>query len=129
LEWIRTLVRWLLAGALVYVGVTHFTDAQVFVDIMPPFLSCLDLELVYISGVFEIMCGLGLLMPHTRKAAGWALILLLIAVFPANIHMAINNVPLDGKELSAAARWGRLPFQFVFGWLAYWVSRPSKNDS
>lgn len=115
---------WIFAAFFVYVGVTHFTNPDLFVGIMPPFLSQWALELTYISGFFEILGGVGLLIPKTRRWAAWGLIALLIAVFPANIHMAINNVPLGGEHLPPAALWGRLPLQFVFIGIAWWFTRP-----
>ena len=125
MEKLRTPLRWLFAFFLAGVGVQHFTDPQIFIDIMPPYLQAWDLELVYISGVFEILGGIGLLVPQTRKIAGVGIILLLLAVFPANIHMAINDVPFQGERLPPMVRWGRLPFQLVFIAIAWWTSRPA----
>ena len=106
----------------IQIGVKHFTDPNWFMQIMPPYLP-LHKELVYISGAFEIILGILLLFKTTRFIAGWGLILLLIAVFPANIYLAQTN----GAALntSAAIAWGRLPFQAIFIILAYWHS---KND-
>jgi len=129
MENLRIGLRWIFAGFMAWVGVQHFVDPQTFVDIMPPLLAGWALELVYISGVFEILGGVGLLIPKTRRAAGWGLIALLIAVFPANIYMAIENVPFKGEQLDDAVRWGRLPFQLVFIWLAYWTSRDARPSS
>jgi len=123
MERIQIIVRWVFAIFMVGVGIQHFVDPQIFVDIMPPYLSDWSLELVYLSGVFEILGGVGLLIPRTRAMAGWGLILLLLAVFPANIHMAINDIPFRGEHLSPALRWGRLPFQLVFIGIAWWTSQ------
>lgn len=117
-------IRWVFSIFLIWVGIQHFTDPQIFVDIMPPYLEAWDLELVHLSGVFEILGGVGLLVPRTRALAGVGVILLLLAVFPANIHMAINDVPFRGEHLHPLVRWGRLPFQLVFIWAAWWTSRP-----
>jgi uncharacterized membrane protein len=77
--------------------------------------------LVYISGFFEVLFGLLLLFPGMRYVAGWGLILLLIAVFPANIYLALTNgAALNTTPLIA---WGRLPFQFVFIAIAYWHTK------
>ena len=78
-------------------------------------------ELVYISGAFEIILGLMLLLDKTRFIAGWGLILLLIAVSPANIYLAQTN----GAALntSPAIPWGRLPFQAIFILIAYWHTK------
>ena len=101
------------------VGVTHFTNPMWFVKIVPPILPY-KLSLVYISGFFEILFGTMLLFPYTRYLAAWGLIMLLIAVFPANIYLAMTNgAALNTTPLIA---WGRLPFQFVFIGIAYWHS-------
>ena len=85
--------RWFLAASFVAVGVGHFTNPAPFVSIVPPYLPE-PLALVYISGFFEILGGIGLLIPQTRRAAGWGLLALLVAVYPANIHMLVNEVYL-----------------------------------
>ena len=101
------------------VGIKHFTNPMWFVKIVPPFLPY-KLSLVYISGFFEILFGIMLLFPITRYIAAWGLIMLLIAVFPANIYLAMTNgAALNTTPLIA---WGRLPFQFVFIGIAYWHS-------
>ena len=101
------------------IGIKHFTNPMWFVKIVPPILPY-KLSLVYISGFFEILFGIMLLFPHTRYIAAWGLIMLLIAVFPANIYLAMTNgAALNTTPLIA---WGRLPFQFVFIGIAYWHS-------
>lgn len=120
-ERVRTALRWVLTAAMVAIGIGHFTDPAPFVAIVPPFLPA-PLALVYISGVFEILGGLGLILPATRRAAGLGLVALFIAVFPANIYMAVADVPMNGQHLPAAALWGRLPLQFVLIAWALWVS-------
>ena len=90
---------------------------------MPPYLP-LHVELVYISGVFEVILGSMLLFRKTRFYAGWGLILLLIAVYPANIYLAFNQRPQEAIEISHfLASWIRLPLQFIFIGLAYWHSK------
>ena len=104
----------------IQIGIKHFTDLDWFMRIMPPYLSY-HKELVYISGFFEIIFGFMLLFKKTRYISGWGLILLLIAVFPANIYLAqTNGVAMN---ISPAIAWGRLPFQAVFIALAYWHSK------
>ena len=102
------------------VGVNHFTDPYWFLQIVPPYLPY-KIELVYISGFLEIVLGVMLLIPKTRVYAGWGLIMLLIAVYPANIYLAqTNGAAMNTTPLIA---WGRLPFQFVFIGLAYWHTK------
>ena len=102
------------------VGVKHFTDPYWFLQIVPPYLPY-KIELVYISGLLEIVLGFMLLIPKIRGYAGWGLIMLLIAVYPANIYLAqTNGAAMNTTPLIA---WGRLPFQFVFIGLAYWHTK------
>ena len=105
----------------VFVGIKHFTNPAWFMKIMPPYLP-LHKELVYISGALEIILGLMLLLDKTRFIGGWGLILLLIAVFPANIYLAqTNGLAMNTTPLIA---WGRLPFQGIFILIAYWHTKP-----
>lgn len=92
-----------------------------FVKIVPPFLPE-KVALVYISGVCEILGGVGLLVPATRKAAGWGLIALLIAVFPANIYHAFANVQVEGIPTGPIYHVFRLPAQGLLVWLVGWVA-------
>jgi uncharacterized membrane protein len=113
-----------LAAAMVGVGVLHFVTPEPFMRIVPPALGDARL-LVYVSGVFEVLGGVGLLLPQTRRAAAWGLILLYLAVFPANIYMALEGVQIDpANPLPSWAAWARLPFQAVFIAWAYWFTRP-----
>jgi uncharacterized membrane protein len=116
-------VRWLLAGIFVLGGVMHFVIPAPYIRIMPPWLPA-HAALVMISGVAEILGGIGLLVPVTRRAAGIGLILLLVAVFPANIQMLLlyreRGVPWWAELLL----WLRLPLQFLLIWGVWRVSRP-----
>lgn len=118
----KAVTRVVLAVAMVAVGITHFTNTHWFEQIVPPFLPQPRL-LVWISGVFEILGGVGVLVPQTRKLAGVGLVLLYVAVFPANIYMAIEPVAVDGVLPDRWLVWARLPFQFLFMWLAWWSTR------
>ena len=102
------------------VGVNHFTDPYWFLQIVPPYLPY-KIELVYISGLLEVILGLMLLIPKTRFYAGWSLIVLLIAVYPANIYLAQTNG--EAMNTTPLVAWGRLPFQFIFIGLAYWHTK------
>ena len=101
-------------------GIKHFTNEDWYMKIMPPYLPY-HKELVYLSGAFEIILGIMLVFEKTRFLSGWGLILLLIAVFPANIYLAQTNGA--AMNISPALAWGRLPFQAVFIALAYWHSK------
>lgn len=101
----------------------HFVNPALFMRAMPSYLPY-PLELIYISGVFEILGGVGLLAPSPklREAAGIGLIALLVAVFPANINMALNSQLF--KEIPPLVLYGRLPLQLLF---ILWVRWASKN--
>tara|TARA_B100001094_G_scaffold63839_1_gene59815 strand:- start:108 stop:491 length:384 start_codon:yes stop_codon:yes gene_type:complete len=101
----------------IMIGLSHFKNPEWYIQIIPPVLP-MKLELVYLSGIFEIILGLLLFFKKTRPLAGWGLIILLIAVYPANIYLAITNG--EAMETSSLIAWGRLPIQFIFISLAYW---------
>jgi uncharacterized membrane protein len=115
----------LVAMGVFYVlaGTAHFLRPDYYLPMMPPYLPWHS-ELVFLSGAAEVMCGLGVLFPPTRKLAAWGTIALLIAVFPANLHVAVNNVPVFGaKEGAGALGYVRLPFQLVLIAWAWWYTR------
>lgn len=114
--------RYALAAGMVAIGITHFTSPAGFVAIVPAVLPA-KLLLVSISGAAEIAGGLGLLWKRTRRLAAWGLILLYVAVFPANVNMAVNHLPFGDKPVPPFVLWARLPFQLVFIALAYWQTR------
>ncbi len=107
---------------MITAGVLHFVSTDAFAQIVPDWLPW-PRELVLISGVFEIAGGVGLFIPKLRRWAGYGLILLYVAVLPANVHMAIYRIqPLD-FEIPDFWLWARIPFQIVFIVWAWWVSR------
>lgn len=105
----------LLFGAA---GAAHFVWPSVFTRIVPPYLPA-PRTLVYASGAAELLGAVGVLVPGLRGYAGWGLILLLLAVFPANVHMALH--PIDFDHIPAWVLYLRLPLQFaLIGWI-YWA--------
>ena len=109
----------LMGLSYVWIGCQHFINPSFFLKIVPPYLP-FHLELVYLSGGFEILFGLGLIFKKTRFYASWGLVFLLIAVYPANIYLAFNELPQEAINISSfVASWVRLPIQFVLIWLAY----------
>ena len=114
--------RALLAAVFVFAGMMHFVIPASYVGIMPPWLPW-HRELVYLSGALEIAGGVGLLIPRTRRAAGIGLILLLIAVWPANLQMALNAHAADEPPGRQALLWLRLPLQLVLIWWAWRASQ------
>lgn len=115
---IKLVFKVLLGAGFIVAGCLHFSFPLLYVKIMPPALPW-PMALVYISGLAEI--GLGALM-FTRFApwAAWGLIALLVAVFPANVYMALH--PELFPKIPTAALWGRLPLQGVFIAWAYWYA-------
>lgn len=121
----KTVLRMILAAAMITMGVLHFAASDAFVEVMPPYLPA-PLLLVWVSGFFEILGGAGVLVPRTRALAGLGLVLLYLAVFPANVHMAIEEVPLNGSVPERWVMWARLPFQALFIVWAWWSTRPPR---
>ena len=119
---IKGALRWLLTIGMVGAGANHFLDPPPYVAMMPAALPWPE-ALVYVSGVAEILGGLGLILPVTRRFAAWGLIALFVAVVPANINMAINRIPLGDHRFPAWALWGRLPLQLVLIAWASWFTR------
>ena len=113
---------YLMSIGYIYIGIRHFMDVEFFMAIMPDYLPY-HLELVYISGFFEVLLGVLLLIPKTRFYAGWGLILLLIAVFPANIYLVQSREAQEALGVTKNQAIFRLPFQAVFIALAYWHSK------
>ena len=109
----RLVARLLAAAVFLVAGVGHFVQPGPFVAIVPWWLPAPEL-LVAVSGFFEIAGGVGLLIPRLRRPAGWGLIALLIAVYPANIHMLVNDIYLPDMPQERWLLWARMPVQFVF---------------
>src|ERR1700683_2952483 len=114
-----------VVSAVFYIaaGSLHFVKPAPYLRIMPPYIPW-HAAMVRISGAFELLGGLGLLVPATRRIAAWGLVALLIAVFPANIYMAMHPAEAGAASISAVLRWGRLPLQAVLIWWLLWCTRP-----
>ena len=123
---------WLLGTFFVIAGAGHFARPDVYVQIMPPALPW-PRALVLVSGAFEILGGIGVLWGPTRRAAAWGLVALLVAVFPANVYMALHQVSVEGgpeflADPSPAALWARLPIQGLLIAWAWWFTRNGPSD-
>lgn len=122
-------VRWLISASFVLVGIAHFVMPDLFVAIIPPQLPLRE-EANLLAGLFEILGGVGLLIPRVRRIAGYGLILLLVVVYPANIYMALNPDGL-GEPFTDIPVWSlyaRLPVQFVLMGAIYWVIREPNGE-
>ena len=123
--WWRKIVLFGLAAFFINTGVNHFVNPDFYLSIMPPAFP-MHLEAVYVSGFFEVLGGVCVLIPRLRKIAGWGLVALLVAVYPANIYMAIT--PDAFPDFPVALLYVRLAFQFVFFYWAFSVTRPAYNS-
>jgi len=117
---IKTISRYVLAIFMIVAGVLHFVNEPFYLKIMPPYLPA-HRALVFLSGVCEVGLGALLLVPRFSRLAAWGIILLLIAVFPANMHV------YQHQEVLPAPAWvhlARLPLQGLFIAWAWWHTRP-----
>lgn len=118
----KSVLLWVMGIFYMFAGSMHFLRPDAYMPMMPPYLPW-HLFLIYLSGLVEVLVGVGVLIPTTRRLAAWSAILLLIAVFPANIHIALHNVPVFGAEEGAGVlNWIRLPFQGVLILWAWWYT-------
>lgn len=108
-----------------FAGVMHFVSPDFFNDIVPPWLPPSESFWTYVSGVAEIVIAILLLRPSSRRAGAIAAIWLYIAVYPANLYMAWDwrDKPFSDQVVS----YGRLPFQFLFIWLAWKIAQASDD--
>jgi uncharacterized membrane protein len=121
---LRIVALGLLGLGMVGAGVGHFRNPDFYLPMMPPYLPA-HLELVYVSGVAEIALGIAVLVPRLRRYAAWGLIALFIAVFPANLHIALHNIALgDAEQGLGIWNWVRLPVQGLLIAWAWWFTRP-----
>jgi len=118
-------------GALVimflFTGASHFTSMKYDFAAMIPAPLPNDLWVIYLTGVLEIAGAIGLLVPRTRKLAGICLVLLLVALFPANVYAALNEIPLRGE--APTPLWLRGPMQLLFIGMVWWTSIKEPESS
>lgn len=109
------MLRLLLSAFFILAGIMHFEKTPAYLSVMPPYIPH-PFAAVYVSGLFEVLLGLLVIPVKTRRLAGWGLIVLLLAVFPANIHMALH--PELFPRIPVWMLYLRLPVQFM---LMIWV--------
>ncbi|MFI5301024.1 MAG: hypothetical protein ACHREM_23320 [Polyangiales bacterium] len=125
----KSVVRVLVALAMTAIGIFHFVRPEPFEKIVPAYLPAAH-ALVLFSGLFEVAGGVGLLLAPVRVAAAWGLVALYVAVFPANVNMAVHQIQIDPTHpMPVWGMWARLPFQALFIGVAVWLARPSKAPS
>ena len=123
MNWIKPISKYLLAIFMIGAGTMHFVNPAFFLKIVPQYLP-LHKELVLVSGICEVLLGILLLIPKCSHLAAWGIIALMIAVFPANIHLFQNQ---DLMPASPIVHLLRLPLQGVFILWAYWHTRPAER--
>ena len=124
---IKAASKYVLAIFMITAGIMHFANPGFFLKIMPPYLP-LHYELVLVSGIFEVLLGVLLLVPRSSRMAAWGIVALLIAVFPANLHMALH--PKRYPSVPPVALWVRLPLQGVLiAWAYSYARTPASLSS
>lgn len=124
---VRLLLRWILAGFFIAAGLNHFRTPEIYYGMMPAWVAW-PVAANVVSGVAEILGGIGLFFPQTRRLAGWGLLILLLAVFPANVHVALQG-RMPGTSFSPVMLWLRLPFQVLFMAWVWWLAvKPHPED-
>jgi uncharacterized membrane protein len=123
---IKAIFKYLLAIFFVLAGLNHFLSSAFYLKMMPAYLPG-HLFLIYLSGVCEIGLGMMVLMPKLTRLAGWGLMALLVAVFPANLHMATHPEIFPG--INPIALWIRLPLQLLLIAWVDWVTRTNARST
>ncbi len=123
---VTRLSSWRVAGRgavvimFLFTGTGHFTSMKYdFSAMIPPPLPN-DLWVIYLTGVLEIAGAVGLLIPRTRRPAGICLVLMLAALFPANVYAALNEIPLRGQ--AATPLLIRTPIQLLYMGMVWWTA-------
>jgi uncharacterized membrane protein len=127
---LKRILLWVMAAFYVFGGFNHLINPDFYLAIMPPGLPNPE-WLNLLSGLAEIVLGVYVLEPRVRVLAAWGIIALLIAVFPANVWVAIENVGMPSGEPgtgNAVANWIRLPVQALFVVWAWWYTWPETTD-
>jgi len=122
MKYIKLFTIYFMSIAYTYVGIRHFIDPDFFLAIMPNYFS-LHLFFVYLTGLMEVVFGVLLVFRKTRKIAAYGLIVLLVIVFPANIHLVQSELSQSILDVTKEQSIIRLPFQGLFLLLAYWHSK------
>lgn len=118
---IKTIFCYLLALFFFVAGITHFTQDEAYAGIVPPLLP-FPFIIVWVTGIMELFFAVGLAIKKFRKISGFWLAPFLLAVLPANIYMAMYNIPLGDMESSSTALWIRVALQFPLIALILWAS-------
>ena len=122
----KRILLWVMAAFYVFGGFNHLMNPEFYVAIMPPGLPNPE-WLNVLAGLAEIVLGVYVLEPRARVLAAWGIIALLVAVFPANVYVAVENLGTGGPGTgNAVLNYVRLPFQALFAVWAWWYTRPDQ---
>jgi len=125
----KRILLWVMAVFYIVAGLMHFIRPDFYMPMMPPYLPW-HAGLIFLSGVAELVLGIAILIPSLRPLAAWGIIALLIAIFPANLHIALYNVPVFGNPEGAGIwNWVRLPVQLLLILWAWWYTQPEGERS
>ena len=125
---IKELTILLISILYITVGLNHFIKPNFFLEIVPPIIP-FKLEVVFISGFFEIILGILILFKKTRKLASLLIIVLLVSVFPANIYLYISETPRLSLNITKSQALFRMPFQLSLIIISYWHSRDDNSKT
>ena len=117
---VRLILRWILVAFFIVAGVTHFRTPAIYYGMMPAWVTW-PVTTNVLVGLGEILGGAGMFFPATQRLAGWGLIVLLAAIFPANVHVALLG-KMPGTDFSPVILWLRLPFQALFIAAVWWLA-------
>ncbi|MDO9183593.1 MAG: hypothetical protein Q7U04_14360 [Bacteriovorax sp.] len=115
---IKYVLKWVMGLIYIVAGINHFIKPEFYKQLMPSYLP-FHYELIALSGGIEILLGIGLLFSKTTSWSAWGIIVLLIAVFPANIYMWTNHIQIDGHPTPILFHYIRLPMQFLLIYCAF----------
>jgi uncharacterized membrane protein len=121
---VKSVLRYVMAAFYVWAGVNHFARPDFYLNLMPAYIP-LHTELVYLSGIVEIVLGVLVAIPRTAALAAWGIILMLIAFLPVHVHMLVNNHLYP--EAPTSVLWLRFPIQALFILWAYWYTGRSER--
>jgi uncharacterized membrane protein len=124
LKLLKQFLKYLFGLMFILAGANHFIKPEFYLPMMPPYIPAHEL-MVILSGIAEMILGLLLLVPKVSRLAAWGLVALLIAVFPANLHMALHSEQFP--DIPQMGLWIRLPIQGVMIWWA-WLYTRKKNE-
>ncbi len=118
--------KYILGIYLIGMGFGNFFEFEEFIRVVPSYIPYPGM-MIWVTGIFEILGGIGLLLPSTSRLMAIVLLVLFAAVFPANLHMAMSNIPGEGFPVPSWIMWAKIPIQIVLiGW-AIWMVQGGDN--